>query len=218
MKTLAAVYTGQGLAEPLQELFLKSLPKFRLVNIIDDGIIHDVIRDRGVKKPIIRRMLKYYQVAADMGVDMILNTCSSVGDVVDIAKDIIDVPILRIDQAMARHAVENYQSIGVIATLPTTLEPTTRLIHAQADLLGKHVSVVDGLAKGAYQALIDKKAAEHDRLIMDVGRRLSQKVDCIVLAQASMMRMQKVLKQETKTVVLASPPLCIPQIKSIMES
>ena len=54
---------------------------------------------------------------------------------------------------------------------------------------------MDGLADGAYQALISGRAEEHDKRIMDVGRSLAQKVDCIVLAQASMMRMQQTLSR-----------------------
>ena len=36
MKKLVAVYTGQGLAEPLARLIQAELPNVQLVNIIDD--------------------------------------------------------------------------------------------------------------------------------------------------------------------------------------
>lgn len=217
MKNIVAIYTGQGLAEPLQDLLLKHLPEYRLTNIIDDGIIRDVIRCGEVTKPVIRRLIKYYQTADDMGADIILNTCSSVGEVVDIARNIIDAPILKIDEPMAKHAVENHQTIGVIATLPTTLDPTIRLIQSQAKLLDKDVSIVEGLAEGAYHALIAGKRQEHDDLILKIGQKLANQVDCIVLAQASMMRMQEVLQQGIGKAVLASPPLCVQWIKSMSE-
>ena len=217
MKKLVAIYTGQGLAEPLQKLIRAELPDLQLVNIIDDGIIHDVIKAGGVTKAITRRLIRYYQTAVEVGADLILNTCSSVGEVVDLGKEMIDVPIVKIDEPMARHAAANYESIGVVATLPTTLRPTARLVQAQAQAFGREITIVDGLAEGAYHALINGRAEEHDQLIMDVGRRLAQQVDCIVLAQASMMRMQQRLAEETKITVLSSPPLCAAHLKSMLE-
>ena len=56
-----------------------------------------------------------------------LNLCSSVGEVADSAQDVakyIGVPIVRVDEEMCREAVRKGQRIGVMATLPTTLEPT----------------------------------------------------------------------------------------------
>lgn len=218
MKKIVAIYTGQGLAGPLQKLIEQALPSYKLVNIIDDGIIHDVIADKGVSKAVTRRLAKYYQIAAEMGANVILNTCSSIGDAVEIAQPIVDVPIIRIDEQMAKHAAQNYSRIGVIATLETTLEPTTRLIRTQAKLLGKQVTVVDGLAQGAYQALVAGKHEEHDKLILDASRRLASKVECIVLAQASMMRMQEQLEKMIGIPVIASPPLCITHMKSLLEN
>lgn len=217
MKKLVAVYTGQGLAEPLARLIQAELPNVQLVNIIDDGLIHDVIKASGVTKPIARRLVKYYQIAAEIGADLILNTCSSVGEVVELGRQTVDVPIVRIDEPMAREAAANYQRIGVIATLPTTLRPTARLVQAQAHAMGREVTIVDGLADGAYQALISGRAEEHDKRIMDVGRSLAQKVDCIVLAQASMMRMQQTLVEAAQLPVLSSPPLCAAYLKSLLE-
>lgn len=44
-------------------------------------------------------------------------------------------------------------SASISATLPTTLDPTVRLIRQQAAKVGKEVEVVRGLAEGAYQIL-----------------------------------------------------------------
>jgi len=217
LKKLVAIYTGQGLAEPLQKLIRAEIPDIRLVNMIDDGLIHDVINAGGVTKAIAARLVQYYQIAAASGADLILNTCSSVGEVVELGRQLVDVPIVRIDEPMAYHAAANYYRIGVVATLPTTLRPTARLVQAQAQALGKEVTIVDGLAEGAYQALISGRAEEHDQRIMDVGRRLAKDVDCIVLAQASMMRMQKELEEAAAIPVLSSPPLCAAYLKAMLE-
>ncbi|TDF90516.1 aspartate/glutamate racemase family protein [Paenibacillus piri] len=217
MKTVVAIYTGQGLADPLKQLFQQVLPDCRLVNIIDDGLIHDVNREGEVSKAIVRRLIGYYRQAADMGADVILNTCSSVGEIVDLALPLIDVPIVKIDEAMANEAVRSFGRIGVIATLPSTLQPTVRLLKAQAAKLGREVAVADGLADGAFHALINGRPEEHDRLITETAQLLAASCDGLVLAQGSMARMEQRLGELTGKPVLSSPRLGLMAVKAMLE-
>ena len=130
IKTVVAIYTGKGLAEPFEALFSKSLPQVRLVNIIDDSLIQDVIRAGGVPPSVAWRLIQYYGIAQSMRADLIVNTCSSVGDVVETGRKLVDVPIVRIDEPMADEAVRSSRNIAVLANLRTTLEPTMRLLEA----------------------------------------------------------------------------------------
>ncbi len=50
MKTVVAVYTGQGLSGPLRTVFTEILPDCRLINIIDDSLIADVVRNKQVRR------------------------------------------------------------------------------------------------------------------------------------------------------------------------
>lgn len=216
MVKVVAVYTGRGLAESIQSIFTELLPECRLVNLIDDSIIFEVIQAGKVSPGIIRRLVQYYQIAADMGADVILNTCSSVGEVVPIGKQLVEVPVVRIDEPMAEKAVRSFQKIGVLATVPTTLEPTIRLIQSKAAELGKTVTVLEGLAEGAYNALIEGDPSGHDGQILDTAAKIAPEVDGIVLAQGSMARMEKVLAEQTGKPVLSSPYLGILAVKSLL--
>ena len=148
-----------------------------------------------------------------MGADVILNTCSSVGDVVYEGRKQVHVPIVRIDEAMARKAVSQCSVIGVVATLRSTLDPTMRLLQIEAEKLGKTVTPVDGLAEGAYQALVEGNPELHDERIANTVTALAEKVDCILLAQGSMARMEQKLDQMVKIPVYASPQLCLEAIR-----
>jgi aspartate/glutamate racemase len=216
LKTIVAVYTGQGLSGPLEALFKEEIPECRFINLIDDSIIQDVMTKGKVSKAITRRLVEYYRISEEIGADIVLNTCSSVGEVVQVGQSVIEKPIVRIDLPMAMEAVNNFERIGVIATLFSTLEPTMRLLDEQAKSLGKNVEILDGLAEGAYHALVNGIPEEHDNLIIGVAERLSSKVDCIVLAQGSMMRMEKRLAEVTGKTVLSSPRLCAKYIKTIL--
>lgn len=218
MKTVVAIYTGQGLAGPLQAVFSEVMTDSRLVNVIDDGLIHDVNNSGGVSPLIVRRLLRYYENAEEMGADVILNTCSSVGEVAAIGRTAVNVPIVRIDEAMAEEAVRRFDRIGVIATLPSTLNPTKALIQKKGHEIGKSITLVEGLASGAYQALIEGHPERHDQAIIDVAKELSQKVDAIVLAQASMARMQNELEAQAGIPVLSSLRSGVEAVNSVLEN
>mgnify|MGYP000026193625 FL=1 len=216
MSTIVAVYTGQGLSGPLQALFKEHLPDCRFVNIIDDSIINDINREGRITQSVKRRLFQYYQNAIDIGADIILNTCSSVGEVADAARLLIDTPLVKIDEPMADIAVSKHKKIGVIATLPSTLNPTIRLIKKRAELAGKDVEVVEGLAEGAYLALVNGKPEQHDELILKTAYKLADTVDGIVLAQGSMARMEKNLAEKTGKAVYSSPYYCVQYIKKML--
>ena len=216
MTTIVAIYTGHGLADPLKALINEHLPNVSLYNVLDDSLIQQVIRDGEVKESVALRLMQHYKMAVDLGADYILNTCSSVGEVASAARNILDTPILKIDEPMANQAVQNHTKIGVLATLPTTLKPTINLIKSEAETLNKSVTILDGLAKGAYEAIMEKDLNKHDALILEAAVELAEEADCIALAQGSMARMEAELKERTGIPILASPPICVQDMKGIL--
>ena len=219
MKTVVAVYTAMaiGLMNDIKQLVAEEIPDCRLINIADDCLIQDVIKAGGPTVGVTRRLLAYYQAAEDAGADVILNTCSSIGEVADIGKKCAKVPLVKIDDAMALKGVQMGDRVGVIATLPTTLGPTVRLVQRKADEIGKKVAVVEGLAKGAFEALMSGKAEEHDALILQTAKDIASQVDVIVLAQGSMAKMQEKLAEATGKPVLSSPRLGVQEVRDILK-
>lgn len=217
MKTVVAVYTGRGLADPLKKVFQELLPDVRLVNIIDDSLIGDVVKAGHVPPGVARRLVQYYHNGEELGASVILNTCSSVGEVADGARKLIGVPIVKIDQAMAAKAAASYDRIAVLATLPSTLEPTMRLIEKEAAAAGRAVALVNGLAAGAFEALNGGSPEAHDRLILETAQRVAGDADAIVLAQGSMARMEQKLAEATGKPVLSSPRLGVEQVGEVLE-
>ena len=149
-----------------------------------------------------------------MNAAIILNTCSSVGDVADQAAYFVSTPIVRIDRAMAQQAVRQGTTIGVVATLATTLDPTVRLVTTEGSAAGKSVTVVPVLASGAYDSLVAGNPADHDRLIKEAAIKVADTVDVFVLAQGSMARMEQSLADATGKVVLSSIRLGIRSVGS----
>jgi len=193
------------------------VPDCRVISIIEDAMIQDVIRAGRVTPEVARRLIRYYLAAEDTGADLIFNTCSSIGDVAIMARNLVTIPLVKIDDAMAAEAVRIGTRVGVLATLETTLAPTVRLVTAQAEKAGRTVSVVEGLAKGAFEALVARQAEKHDEMVTSVAERVAGQTDVIVLAQGSMARMEETLAKRTGKPVLSSPRRGVLEVKETLE-
>jgi aspartate/glutamate racemase len=200
-----AIHTATTMVEPITALFKDYLPDVKLNHIADDSLIQEVIAANKVTPMVRKRLLSYYFAAVDAGADIIFNTCSSIGEVAEQARQMITIPLLKIDDPMAKEAVKQASKIAVLATLPTTLGPTANLIKKMATEQNKKIEIIEGLADGAFQALMSGDINKHNNLILEAAKKVSEKAEIIVLAQGSMAKMQLALEQLTGKKILSSP-------------
>jgi hypothetical protein len=218
MTTVAAVHTGVFMVDLIKNLCAEILPDdVKVISIVDDGIIAEAVKAGGVTPAITKRLISYYHAGVDAGADIVFNTCSSVGEVADLGAKQLKVPLFKIDVPMATQAVEMANTVCVLATLPTTLGPTVRLVKSRSVELGKPVGVLEGLAEGAFDKFLAGDTTGHDQMILDTAMALADKADVFVLAQASMSRMEATLAEKTGKPVLASPRLGVLGLKEAIE-
>ena len=218
MKTVVAIHTAMPMVEPTKELFSQYLPHVRLINIVDDSLIQDIIKSGQITQEVKKRLIGYYYSATDAGADVIFNTCSSVGEVAQTARNLIDIPIVKIDDDMALDAVKKFTKIGVLATLKSTLIPTGKLLRQFAALENKNISIFEQLAEGAFEAVLTGNRTLHDELIHKSALKYKDDVDAFVLAQGSMARMEKQLTQLTGKPILSSPEYGVKNVKRVLDS
>lgn len=217
-KTLGLIHTSATLVPVFQQLCSQYLPQVKVFNIVDDSLIKNVISCGELTPTNARRVVNYVGSAEVAGADFILVTCSSIGAAVEAAAELTNVPVLRVDQPMADQAVRTGKRIGVVATLSTTLQPTSDLVKRRAAVAGKEIELQTVLCEGAFDALMSGDAATHDAMVAKALRELSAKTDVIVLAQASMARVADGLAPEDKKVpILASPGIAIQHIASVLK-
>jgi Asp/Glu/hydantoin racemase len=216
-KKLGLIHTSATLVPVFAQLCKDKLPGVETFNIADDSLVKGIIAAGSLTAPIARRVASYLESAELAGADYILVTCSSIGPAVEAGAKLMGVPVLRVDQPMADQAVATGQKIGVIATLKTTLEPTADLISRRAQMAGKKIELTSKLCEGAFDALMSGDAAKHDSMVAAALKELSQQVDVIVLAQASMARVVDTLSPADKRVpILASPGIAIDYLAKVL--
>lgn len=96
-------------------------------------------------------------------------------------------------------------TIGVAATLATTLGPTQRLLQQQAERLEREVRLVPEVISSAYERLLAGDRQGHDEVLAEALARMAGTADIVVLAQASMARAVEGLPPEKRSRFLTSP-------------
>ena len=216
-KKVAVIHTFLYSVEDLKKLFREKIPEVEMINIIDDSLLQEMLNNDGMTKAVARRVTQYALIAESMGVDAILNQCSSVGEAVDIVKNLINIPYVKIDEPMAREAVRLGNKIAVIATAVSTIGPTSRLVENVAKETNRDVVVNKYFAAGAYEALLQENDREkHNQIVTGTIEKASKEHDVIVLAQGSMYHLLPLLKHIKKP-VLTSLESGVEQLRTVLK-
>ena len=170
----------------------------------DPSILAEVREAGHVTAGAAARLVSMFMQATSDGADAILNCCSSVGEVADAAGPLgkyTGVPLVRIDEEMCREAVRLGKRIGVLATLPTTLEPTKNTIKRVAREMNREVVLVDGLIDGAFG--IDQE--QFKQMLWAKTEEIMNETDVILLCQGSMAYAEEYLHEKSGKAVVSSP-------------
>ena len=188
-----------------------------MYSLQDPSILADVRAAGYVTAAPAARLIGMYMKAVEEGCDAMLNLCSSVGEVADCAQDAaryLGVPIVRVDEEMCREAVRKGSRIAVMATLPTTLEPTKNTVKRVAREMGRHVELVDCLVEGAFGLNQDQFKA---RMAESAGT-VADQADVILFAQGSMAYCEEYIADMYHKVVLSSPRFGAVELKKALQN
>jgi Asp/Glu/hydantoin racemase len=192
--------------EPIiNDLIAELIPDAEVVHFVDSDVLATVVREQGISPKSELRMVRLAEAAEAADADIIFSACSSLGPALTVAAQAVGIPVIKIDDAMALKAATEGTRIGVLATVPTTLRPTSDLIQALADRIGREVEIEQRLCAGAFDVLMSGDRERHDAMVTEQALDLAKHVDTIVLAQASMNRLAPVLQERTGLPVLSSP-------------
>jgi Asp/Glu/hydantoin racemase len=218
-KRLGLLHTSATLVPVFEQLCREKLPAVEVFNLVDDSLIKDVIAHNALRPATARRVVDHVAAAEAAGADYIMVTCSSIGRAIETAAELVTTPVMRVDRPMADSAVAQAKRIGVIATLPTTLEPTADLIRRRAAAARRDIELTTQLCEGAFDALMGGDAQRHDELVLAALEQLSSQVEVIALAQASMARVAAAIPEaRRKTPILTSPPLAVDYLATVLQS
>lgn len=208
MTRLAVIHTVVSLADSFKDLLNARYPALDSFHVVDESLLQDLLRN-GPSVSVTRRVAMHTMLARDAGATVILFTCSSTSPAIDDARRLVELPILKIDDPMAEHAVSLGGRIGVVCTTRSTQEPSEALLRSHAAKQKKAIDIVSALRADAYDARLAGDQARHDKIVTEAALSLAADCDVLVLAQASLAHLAPTLRTSTSVPVLASPELCL---------
>jgi Asp/Glu/hydantoin racemase len=207
VKQIAFIHTSPSVIPTFKSLADELIgPRGKIFNMVDESLLCDIIGHGCCPPATAKRLVGHVLAAEQAGAEIILVTCSSMGRAVEASRLLVASKVLRVDEPMAERAVATGKRIGVIATLPSTLEPTAALIQSRAAAAKKQIELTTRVVDGAFDAVISGNGAKHDELVAAALREMANNVDVIVLAQASMARVVETLRPQDKPVPILSSP------------
>jgi aspartate/glutamate racemase len=211
------IHTVPPLVSVFTQLGAELLPGVELYHILDEPLVERVRRRGALAPEDTKRLATHVDVAADLGADVVLVTCSTISPCVDAIRAAAQIPVLTIDEAMIAEAVRLGSRIGVVATSRTTLEPTRMLLGAEAQRAGKTIEVDLVFVDEALSALLAGNGETHDRLVKSAVTALAGRSDVVVLAQATMARVLSVIPESALPIpILSSPHLALVQVRDLL--
>ena len=179
--------------------FLKEkVPGVKVEFITDSTILADVRANGGPTKAVYDRMKLYAKAAEISGADLIVNSCSTVGEVADEYRKEVSIPVMKIEDPMCQEAAK------LFGTVETSMGPVARIIERLVAERGEKAECKLFVQNAAWDALVAGHPEEHNRILLENIRKLDEEgYDAIVMSQVSMRALLPDLK-DTKTPVLCS--------------
>lgn len=147
--------------------------------------------------------------------DVIVVTCSTLTPTVGLIRPFIEKPLIAIDDAMGRKAVQMGTKIMAYASAASTEGPMQAKLQEEAGRAGKTISVDFRSNKEAFLAMKQMDMETHDRILLK-GAKDIKGYDVIVLTQASMAHLTEQISKITGIPTLSSPKLCMQEVKDTL--
>ncbi len=215
MKRIALLHTVRSVYLDFQAMLEKEIKDICVTNMVDEFLVTNA-KEKGYFPPEnMRKLFLDLLSLKETGSDVIVITCSSLTPYAEKLSVSLDCPVVLIDNKMCRDAAAAGGRIAVLATAPTTVEPTVSRIKAEAERLSSFVTVASYLDQKAMSLLSKGDVKAHDARLAELARQDAD-ADVIVLAQASMASAAKLVREATGKRVLTSPQSCIEEVKEIL--
>jgi aspartate/glutamate racemase len=189
-KKLAMIHTvnwyHKSVIEPFGREFAEQHPDVELINIMDDSLLSEALAHGRPTPAVLTRMLHYAMAAEAAGADVIMVSCTTMGEATRLARRFLSVPIFNIDEPMAREAVALGGKLGILATVPTSAPATRALLETEAARVGRQIEIEIVINEEAFRSLVADDIAKHDELVCAEIDRLARSADVVVLGQISL--------------------------------
>ena len=211
---IALVHAMPIAIDPVAQVFRENWPQARITHMLDDSLPVDLTAAGSITPAMIGRFVTLARYCEGCGADAILFTCSAFGTAIEAARDAVNVPVLKPNEAMLEEALSAGSQLAVLATFEPSIPSLKKEFLDLASSRGIKLKLQTRTVPAAIAALQRGQGSEHDRLIAAAAAELAP-CDALVLGQFSMARAAARIAMASGRKVLTSPHSAVTRLKQI---
>ncbi len=196
--------------------FREGWPEARCINLLDDSLPDDLLREGAEAPNIRRRITTLLRYAVDLKVSGILFTGSGFGPLLDELAPTLGVPLLKPNQAMYEDALKLGGRLGMLVTFPAAADAMRHDFEAAKSPGTAQATLEIACVPEALAQLRADNASEHNRLLAEGAAQLKH-CNAILMAQFSSAQAANAVAAATGLPVLTSPGSAVRKLRSMIE-
>ncbi len=201
--------------DPIRQAFERDWPEVEHVNILDDSLSSDRALSDELTEALSERIVGLARYGRNLGAAGILFTCSAFGSAIERAAGLLDVPVLKPNEAMFEEALKRGPNLGMIATFAPSIAGMEEEFASEARNLNPDARLTSVLAEGAMAALKAGDVELHNKLVAAKAHQMP-KLDAIMLAHFSTSRAAPEARLGTSVPILTSPETAIAKLRRLV--
>lgn len=213
---IALIHATPVAIEPIVSAFKRLWPEARTTNLLEDSLSADLAGDGRLTAAMTERFVTLASYVRSCGADAILFTCSAFGAAIDTARERLNIPVLKPNEAMLEEALEAGTRIGLVATFEPSLPSLKTELNDLAREKGLAIEIRSRVVHGALAALHEGQPAEHDRLIASAAAEMED-CEALILGQFSMASAADCIPHRSSRKVLTSPASAVTRLKRLFD-
>jgi Asp/Glu/hydantoin racemase len=212
---IALIHATPIAVDPVRHAFDTGWPEAEAVDIMDYSLSPDRAAVTDLNEALTDRIVALARYARSTGADGILFTCSAFGSAIEKAAGLLDIPVLKPNEAMFEGAMDQGANIAMIATFPPAQQTMEDEFADEARRRTDAARLTTFVVEPAIVALRKGDAATHNRLVAEKAAELNG-FDALMLAHFSTSRAAEAVREKTSIPVLTSPDAAVAKIRRLV--
>ncbi|HBK81124.1 MAG TPA: hypothetical protein DDZ83_15900 [Nitrospinae bacterium] len=121
---VAVIHATRAAVTPIEEAFDRLWPEADTISLLDESLSVDLEKAGELTPALMTRVGRLARFAKAGGADAILFSCSAFGEAIESARSSMEIPVLKLNEAMLEEALAAGSRIRLVATF----EPSIRSI------------------------------------------------------------------------------------------
>ena len=206
-RTIGFLHTSPVHVATFERLVAENDDNIGTVVVVDESLL-DLARRVGSDHPdVAAGISSALDELEQAGASTVVCTCSTIAGEAERLGELSEIPVVRVDRAMAESAIAMGTRIVIVGALESTFDPTRQLLESVASSQGVSVEMSDVLSEGSWDKFEAGDVEGYLRAVATTCAALDGTCDVVVLAQASMAG--AALLVEGSTPILSSPALAV---------